>query len=149
MTLLGWTGRTRATVAPLQALALVVAVALVLSVTAGAARAETGAGEVACGYDVVEWPGAFTAHIRLTNHGPDLDGWQMVLTFGIPTELGSAWGAEMAQPDPYTMTAQNMFYNGTIRSGSAVIFGWIAFSSSHQLPDLTVNGAPCEVSVIG
>jgi len=26
--------------------------------------------------------------------------------------------------------------------------GWIAVSSSHQLPDLRVNGVPCEITVL-
>lgn len=150
MTLLGRIGRSLTTTTATRVLvtALVAAATLVTGATAGAARAETGAGTITCGYTFAKWPGAFMADVRLTNHGPDIDGWYMELTFSIPTTLGSAWSAKMSQPDPYTMVAENLSYNRVIPSGGSVIAGWIAFSSSHQLPDLRVNGVPCEITVL-
>lgn len=131
---------------PSRAAAVVAVVALVLAVTGTNAYPDgVTTGAVTCEYQVFSnWGTGFAADLVIRNDGPDIDGWTAELTFDAPTTLvGTGWNADMWQPDPFSMSAQNASWNREIRSGWAVAFGWIASAGAADVPATSVNGAPC------
>lgn len=106
------------------------------------AHAETPA--VSCLYEIMAWPGGFTADLSMTNHGPDIVGWTARWTFREPTFNVSAWQSVLTVTDAREAVAVNAVFNARIASGQTLRFGWSATAASTSVPtDITVNGAPC------
>jgi hypothetical protein len=116
--------------------------------TAGAqdtARADD-ARAVSCAYVVdVAWQGGFTADLRITDNGPDIDGWTARWTFpDAGTHVLSTWASVLTETDAGAVTASNASYDAVIRSGQVFSFGWTARGASTAVPsDISVNGVAC------
>jgi Cellulose binding domain len=116
---------------------------IVLAVTATPALAATETTGVVCSYQLMQWPGGFTAEISIANSGPAINGWAVHWTFDTPTTIGAVWSARLVQ-DPSGVSATNMAYNPLIGTGRSASFGWNGAAASTTVPtDLTVNGRPC------
>lgn len=112
-----------------------------LAVTASPAAA---ASPISCRYTFAAWPGGFSAEVLVTNNGPDITGWTVHWTFGVPTAIVANWQANLAVRDGVDASATNVAYNGVIRRGSTQSFGWSATAVTTAAPtDLTVNGTAC------
>lgn len=113
--------------------------------TRDTARADD-ARAVSCAYVVdVAWQGGFTADLRITNNGPDIDGWTARWTFPEPgTRVLSTWASVLTETDAGAVTATNASYDAVIRSGQVFSFGWTARGSATAVPsDLSLNGVAC------
>jgi hypothetical protein len=99
---------------------------------------------VSCKYRYIAWSSGFVADLDITNNGPEIHGWTARWTFNEPTANISVWQATLAVPDGRSATATNLYFNGTIRTGPTLNFGWSATAASTSAPtDITVNGVAC------
>lgn len=95
-------------------------------------------------YTVNEWTGGYTAEVRLTNTGPDLDSWRLTWTYDDDRQVTSAWGATVTQ-DGHAVTAVNAAWNGALASGGTVDFGVQGTGrTAGPVPtDFALNGVSC------
>jgi cellulose binding protein with CBM2 domain len=119
-------------------LAAALALALLPAAPAHAAPA------ISCDYRFSAWSNGFMADLYITNHGPDITGWTARWTFNEPTTNITVWQANLSVRDGREAIATNAVYNGLIRNGQTLSFGWSATAASTSRPaDITVNGTPC------
>lgn len=146
--------RTRRTVAAVVLTAATAVAGLVLSTPAqSAAGTRTAAGaapaQVAGGCSVAytapsQWQTGFTASVRITNHGPAVDGWTLTWTFSGNQTVTNAWNA-VVQQSGARVTARNAPYNGRLATGGTVDLGFNgSYSGSNPAPTaFALNGTPC------
>lgn len=95
-------------------------------------------------YTVNEWSGGFTAEVKVTNLGPDLNGWRLQWTYGGDQQITSGWNAQVAQTGT-AVTATSMSYNAVLAGGASADFGvqgtWHA--SDPAPTAFTLNGTAC------
>jgi len=92
-----------------------------------------------------QWPGHFIAQINLTNTGSSpVNGWELSWSFIGNQRITEIWSGALAT-DGARVTVKNLSYNGQIRPGRSVTFGFIAETSGpNPAPAVfRVNGAPC------
>lgn len=117
---------------------------LLLAAALAAPALQAPAPTVTCDYRFTAWPNGFMADLYITNHGPDISGWTARWTFNEPTANVTAWQANLSVRDGREAVATNAVYNGLIRNGQTLSFGWSATAASTSRPsDITVNGLPC------
>lgn len=99
-------------------------------------------------YTKNEWPGGFTADIKITNTGSSaINGWTLNFTFPGDQRVTSAWNATVNQSGS-AVTATNMSYNGTIPPGGNASFGFQGtWTGSNGNPTgFSLNGTACTVA---
>jgi endoglucanase len=104
-------------------------------------------GPLTCGYTFNSWRGGFSANLTVRNAGPTISGWTAAWTVPDPTVNENAWGANALDTPPTRLAFSNATWNGTIPTGTATTFGWIAKAVVAEVPsDITVNGVACPVT---
>jgi endoglucanase len=95
-------------------------------------------------YQTNQWPGGFTADIRITNNGPALNGWTLSFTVGSGVALSNGWSGIWSQSGT-RITVSNEAWNGSLPTGGTVTIGYQGtYSGSLPAPtDFTLNGSAC------
>ncbi|MEU6790998.1 glycoside hydrolase family 9 protein [Nonomuraea wenchangensis] len=92
------------------------------------------------------WPGGFTAQVVIENTGKHaVDGWTLRWSFPGGQQAGHVWGATLSQSGA-VVTAKALGWNGTIKPGQKVTFGFNGTTPSGPNPAPEVfhlNGARC------
>ncbi|WP_445525780.1 cellulose-binding domain-containing protein [Streptomyces cyslabdanicus] len=125
------------------ALAAVGSVALLVS---GFVATPTSAAEAGCrvDYTVDQWPGGYTAQVKVTNLGPAVDGWRLTWTHADGQQVTSAWNATVTQTGA-SVVAVNADWNGSLATDGSAEFGVQGtWSSTNPDPtDFALNGVAC------
>lgn len=133
---------SRARLAPIAAATAVLAAA---SVVAGLPNAPATAA-AGCRIDYVpnQWPGGFTATIRISPGDTALTSWTVTWTWAGDERITSAWSAEVSQTGA-TVTARNAAWNGSVPAGGSTEFGIQGTAGASTAPptDFALNGVPC------
>ncbi|SBT44029.1 cellulose-binding domain-containing protein [Micromonospora narathiwatensis] len=133
---------SRARLTPLVATAAtLVAAAVVTPVAAGPATAAQG-----CQIDYLpnEWPGGFTATVRVAPGDTPLNGWTVTWTYPGDQRITSGWNAVVSQSGK-TVTARNAAWNGSVPAGGTTEFGvqGTAGTTGPAPTGFALNGVPC------
>ncbi|WP_204037319.1 cellulose-binding domain-containing protein, partial [Micromonospora qiuiae] len=134
----------RARTAPI----LVVVAALAATVAATGTALLTGPAMAAQGcrvdYTPNQWPGGFTANIKVSPGDAAVSGWTVTWTYSGDERVTNGWNAAVSQSGS-TVTARNMSYNGSIPAGGSTEFGVQGtFASGGGTPTgFSLNGVPC------
>ncbi|GAA0478918.1 hypothetical protein Aca07nite_86160 [Actinoplanes capillaceus] len=140
------TRRTRSRAGLVAVLAAVLLVAGVT--TATSAQAATGCRVM---YAIsAQWPGGFTADVRVTNLGDPIAGWNLAWTFASGQRVTQAWNATVGTAGD-RVTAANAAWNGSVATGATVSFGFNgSWTGSNPVPEsFDLNGVACTGSVGG
>lgn len=118
--------------------------ALLVAGTASAVTAEAAAG---CRVEYTapaQWPGGFTADVRVTNLGDPVDGWRLAWTFPSGQRVTHAWSATTTATGD-DVVATNVAYNAALPTGGTVSFGFNgSWSGANTAPTaFTLNGVTC------
>ncbi|MBB6545313.1 glycoside hydrolase family 9 protein [Nonomuraea rubra] len=93
------------------------------------------------------WPGGFTAQVVIENTGKEpVDGWSLRWSFLSGQRAGHAWGAALSQSGS-VVTAKDLRWNGKIKPGQKVTFGFNGTNASGPNPAPEVfhlNGVRCK-----
>ncbi|WP_258724194.1 non-reducing end alpha-L-arabinofuranosidase family hydrolase [Cellulomonas sp. NS3] len=91
-----------------------------------------------------QWQTGFTASVRVTNHGPAVDGWALTWTFPGNQSVTNAWNAVVSQSGA-RVTARNAHYNARLATGGTVELGFNGSSTgSNPAPTaFALDGTPC------
>ncbi|PZF91857.1 cellulose-binding domain-containing protein, partial [Micromonospora deserti] len=122
---------------------------------AGVGLMVTGTAHAAAGCAVAystpsQWPGGFTADVRVTNLGEPLNGWRLTWTFPSGQRVTQAWNATVTSSGN-DVTATNVSYNATIATNATVSFGFNgSWSGTNTAPSsFALNGVTCTGGVGG
>ncbi|UPT20756.1 glycosyl hydrolase family 5 [Thermobifida alba] len=99
-------------------------------------------------YRTTDWPGGFTAAVRLTNTGDTAwSSWELGFTFPSGQTVDHGWSATWEQ-NGARVTATSMPWNGSIAPGGSIDIGFNGtWNGSNGKPEeFTVNGESCTVS---
>jgi len=104
--------------------------------------------QVSCTVDykiISQWNNGFTAEVKITNLGDNLDGWLVRWNMLNGQVITGLWKGQHTQQGE-TVEVKNYNWNQNIPKGSVIDFG---FNASHQgtndIPaDITVNGVLCD-----
>ncbi len=109
-------------------------------ITSVAASAATGC---RIDYTTNQWPGGFTATVRITA-GEAHHGWTLTWTWPSDQQVTSAWGATVTQTGT-AVTATNSSYNGEIAAGGSADFGFQgSWGSANTAPaGFALDGLAC------
>ncbi|MBO0923467.1 endo-1,4-beta-xylanase [Cellulomonas sp. zg-ZUI199] len=111
---------------------------------------DPGTGTCSVVYTVTaQWPGGFTADVRITNRGAALNGWTLGFTFPGSQSVQQAWSG-VATQNGNQVTIRNADYNASVPSGGTVQLGFngVFSGSSNPVPTaFTLNGAGCNGAV--
>ncbi|WP_238424321.1 cellulose-binding domain-containing protein, partial [Micromonospora parastrephiae] len=127
---------------------LAVVAALVTAVTATGTALLTGPAAAAQGcrvdYTPNQWPGGFTANIKVSPGDTAVSSWTVTWTYAGDERVTSGWNATVSQSGS-TVTVRNASYNGSIPAGGSTEFGIQGtFGSSGGAPTgFSLNGVPC------
>nr|WP_062304678.1 glycoside hydrolase family 6 protein [Demequina subtropica] len=128
-------------------LAAAVMGALALSIaTPIAATAATSA--CAVNYSVhAQWPGGFTAQVRIKHTGPTLSGWTVRWSYRSGQKVTQSWNAQTVRAAK-RVTVRHESYNATVRSGDVIDFGFNgSWTGSNTKPvAFTLNGTTCKLT---
>ena len=141
----GFAAHWKLLIVPIAVVAVGLAIALPISmasarVTAGSiparsdrvehARAAAGPGAgCVVSYTAINWPGAFTAKVTISNRGStSIDGWSLTFRFPGDEAISSAWNATFTQTGT-EVSARNTNYDGTIQPGASQS-AWLTVTSS-------------------
>ncbi|MCM0639371.1 cellulase family glycosylhydrolase [Cellulomonas wangsupingiae] len=118
--------------------------AILLGGAMTAAGAAAGAG---CRVDYTtpaQWPGGFTADVKVTNLGDPINGWQVAWTFPSGQRVTQAWNATTTTSgDRVVATAAS--YNAALATSATVSFGFNGSWNGSNAPPtaFTLNGVAC------
>ncbi|MEU8255713.1 cellulose-binding domain-containing protein [Micromonospora inaquosa] len=127
---------------------LVVVAALAAAATTAGAALLTGPAVAAQGcqvdYTPNQWPGGFTANIKVSPGDAAVSSWTVTWTYAGDERVTSGWNATVSQSGS-TVTARSMSYNGSIPAGGSTEFGLQGtYGSSAGAPTgFSLNGVPC------
>jgi hypothetical protein len=157
----GFAAHWKLLIVPIAVVAVGLAIALPISmagarVTAGSiparsdrvehARAAAGPGAgCVVSYTAINWPGAFTAKVTISNRGStSIDGWSLTFRFPGDEAISSAWNATFTQTGA-EVSARNTNYDATIPPGASQSLGFLgAWTSDDAAPAaFRVNRAVC------
>ncbi|SDG59041.1 Cellulose binding domain-containing protein [Lentzea fradiae] len=131
--------------------AAAVSVLTVAALTAVAQQPAAAAPGCSVSYSApAQWDGGFTAKVVITNLGDPVDGWTLTWSFGAGQQVRQAWNADVRQSGS-EVTARNVSYNRTIRTGGEVEFGFNGASTGANNPHPTgfsLNGTRCTGDVV-
>jgi hypothetical protein len=124
----------------------ILAVAALLLSAVVVRPAEGASAGCAVDYTVNEWSGGFTAQLRVTNLGPQLDGWRLEWTYAGDQRITSAWNAQVTQTGA-AVTAADAGYNAVFATGGVADFGvqgtWQTADPAPAPASFTLNGTVC------
>ncbi|MEV4756370.1 cellulose binding domain-containing protein [Micromonospora sp. NPDC049559] len=129
-------------------LAVVTATVLAASAVTTASLTLAPSAQAAAGcqvdYRVNQWPGGFTANIRVTAGDSAVNGWTVTWTYPGDQRITSAWSAQVTQSGAQ-VTATNVAWNGSLPAGGSTEFGVQGtYASSNAAPTgFALNGTPC------
>ena len=98
-------------------------------------------------YTTNDWPGGFTASVRITNtSGASLSSWSLGFTFPGDQRVTNGWSGTYGQAGQ-AVTVTHAPWNGTIPAGASTEIGFNgSFTGANPRPaGFTLNGTPCEV----
>jgi aryl-phospho-beta-D-glucosidase BglC (GH1 family) len=129
-----WSGLLACATAPL----------VLLSSVVGANSAEAAEG---CRVDYSapsQWPGGFSADVRVTNLGAPLDGWRLTWAFPSGQQVTQAWNATVTASGAQ-VTATNVGHNAAVPTNGTVSFGFNgSWTGSNTAPtSFALNGVTC------
>ncbi|MEV4625381.1 cellulose-binding domain-containing protein [Micromonospora sp. NPDC049523] len=96
-------------------------------------------------YRVNQWPGGFTATVRVTNGATPVTGWTVRWTYPAADQrITNGWSAQVSQAGA-VVTATNAGWNGSLPAGGSTEFGVQGtFGASNPAPTgFTLDGVPC------
>lgn len=95
-----------------------------------------------------QWPGGFTANVKVTNLGDAVDGWDLSWTFPSGQQITQAWNATVTTTGAQVV-ASDAGYNATIATDASAAFGFNgSWSGGNADPtDFALNGVPCTGSI--
>jgi hypothetical protein len=129
----------------------VTAVAAALAATA-IVLAPAAHAAAACRVDYTvhsQWPGGFTAGVRITNLGDPVNGWTLSFTFpDAGQRVVNGWAATWSQTGQ-SVGAQSMPWNGSLPTNASTLIGFNgAWSGANPPPaGFGLNGVPCTGTV--
>ncbi|MFD7658214.1 cellulase family glycosylhydrolase [Actinosynnema sp. NPDC059797] len=129
------------------ALAALLATAVAPAAGAQAAPAADARAATGCRVDYAvpsQWPGGFTATVRITNLGDPISGWRLGWAFPSGQRVTQAWNATVTSSGDQ-VTAANPGYNPSIPTGATVSFGFNgSWTGGNTAPTaFTLNGVTC------
>ncbi|WFE34639.1 cellulose-binding domain-containing protein [Micromonospora sp. WMMD975] len=131
---------------PAPTLAAAAALAAAVAATGTALLAGPAAAAQGCRVDYTnnQWPGGFTANIKVSPGDTAVSSWTVTWTYGGDQRVTNGWNATVSQSGT-TVTARNVSYNGSIPAGGSTEFGVQGtFASGGGAPTgFTLNGVPC------
>lgn len=92
-----------------------------------------------------QWPGGFTAEIRVTNSGSPINGWTLTFTVGSTVRLSNGWSGVWSQSGDQ-ISVRNADWNASLPTGGTVSIGFQGTFTGANLPEptgFTLNGTPC------
>ncbi|WP_460493514.1 endo-1,4-beta-xylanase [Dactylosporangium cerinum] len=90
-----------------------------------ASPSQGGPAGCAVRYTTNDWGGGFVGDVTVTNTGAAVNGWTLRWTFAGDQRVNQAWGATVTQTGA-AVSATNAAWNGTVATGAAVNFGFLA-----------------------
>lgn len=133
---------SHARLAPLAAATVTLVAAVgVAPLIAGPAAAAQGC---QIDYRPNEWPGGFTATVRVAPGDTPVNGWTVTWTYPGDQRITGAWNATVSQSGA-TVAARNAAWNGSVPAGGATEFGvqGTMGSTAPAPTGFTLNGVPC------
>ncbi|WFF03780.1 cellulose-binding domain-containing protein [Micromonospora sp. WMMD964] len=131
---------------PVLTLAVVAALAAAATVTGSALLTGPATAAQGCRVDYTpnQWPGGFTATVKIAPGDTAVSGWTATWTYAGDERVTSGWNATVSQSGS-TVTARSLSYNGSIPAGGSTEFGLQGtYGSSGGAPTgFTLNGVPC------
>ncbi|MGC4897443.1 cellulose-binding domain-containing protein [Micromonospora sp. DT31] len=133
-----------------QAVAAVAALAAAVTVTGAALLTDPAAAAQGCRVDYTanQWPGGFTAAVKVSPGDTAVSGWTVTWTYAGDERVTSGWNATVSQSGA-TVTARSMSYNASIPAGGSTEFGVQGtYGSGGGAPTgFSLNGVPCNGAV--
>ncbi|MET8254333.1 cellulose-binding domain-containing protein [Micromonospora sp. NPDC005197] len=131
---------------PAPTLAVVAALAAAVTATGTALLVVPAAAAQGCRVDYTpnQWPGGFTANIKVTPGDSAVSSWTVTWRYAGDERVTNGWNATVSQSGS-TVTARNMSYNGSIPAGGSAEFGVQGtYGTSGGTPTgFSLNGVPC------
>jgi aryl-phospho-beta-D-glucosidase BglC (GH1 family) len=92
-----------------------------------------------------QWPGGFTANVRVHNLGDAIDGWTLTWVWPEGQSLTHGWNARFTTTAEQ-VEAENLGYNARIATGSSVSFGFNgSWAGVNRDPfEFRLNGRVCD-----
>ncbi|GGM17574.1 hydrolase [Micromonospora yangpuensis] len=132
---------------PTPLLAVVVALTATVSATGAALLTSPAAAAAGCRVDYTpnQWPGGFTAAVRVSPGTTAVSSWTVTWTYAGDERVTNGWNATVSQTGA-TVTARSLSYNGSIPAGGSTEFGVQGtFGASGGAPTgFSVNGVACD-----
>ncbi|MFG3339960.1 cellulase family glycosylhydrolase [Glycomyces sp. NPDC048151] len=100
-------------------------------------------------YEVTgQWPGGFTADVKVTNLGEPIDGWEVDWVWLEGQHVTSMWNAQHTSAPP-AAKAENLSYNAKIATGASTSFGFVGYWAGVNTDptEFRLNGRVCDGSV--
>ncbi|MGW3892076.1 cellulose-binding domain-containing protein [Micromonospora chokoriensis] len=131
---------------PALTLAVVAALAAAATVTGSALLTGPATAAQGCRIDYTpnQWPGGFTATVKIAPGDTAVAGWTATWTYAGDERVTNGWSATVSQSGS-TVTARSLSYNGSVPAGGSTEFGVQGtYGSSGGAPTgFTLNGVPC------
>ncbi|TNH29925.1 cellulose-binding protein, partial [Micromonospora orduensis] len=130
------------------ALTLAVVAGLAAAVTATGTALLTGPATAAQGcrvdYTPNQWPGGFTATIKISPGDTAVSGWTVTWTYAGDERVTNGWNATVSQSGS-AVTARSLSYNSSVPAGGSAEFGvqGTVGSSGGAPTGFSLNGVPC------
>ena len=127
--------------------ALTASAAALLAVVGSVALAGTADAAAGCRVDytvAAQWPGGFTADVRVTNLGDPVTAWDLRFTLPAGQAVAQLWNGTVTQTGT-VVSVRNAPYNGALPTDGTVSFGFNGtFTRSNPAPtSFTLNGVAC------
>jgi cellulase/cellobiase CelA1 len=92
----------------------------------------------------VSWHGGYTENVKITNNGPSVTNWKVMLGLPANERVTASWNVTHSQ-NAAVVTAQPVSYDKTIASGAGLSFGFNASDSgtAAQPTWYDLNGVRC------
>ncbi|MGW5558125.1 cellulose-binding domain-containing protein [Micromonospora sp. NPDC003944] len=127
-------------------LLVVAALAAAATTTGAALLTSPAAAAQGCRVDYTpnQWPGGFTATVKVSPGDTAVSGWTVTWTYAGDERVTNGWNATVSQSGS-TVTARNASYNGSIAAGGSTEFGLQGtYGTSGGAPTgFSLNGVPC------
>jgi aryl-phospho-beta-D-glucosidase BglC (GH1 family) len=91
-----------------------------------------------------QWPGGFSADVRVTNLGSPINGWRLAWAFPSGQKVTQAWNATVTASGAQ-VTATNVGHNAAIATNGTVSFGFNgSWTGTNTAPaSFALNGVTC------
>lgn len=95
-----------------------------------------------------QWPGGFTADVKVINLGEPIDGWDLEWVWLEGQHVTQMWNAEYTTTGE-TVVAEDLGYNAEIATGASTSFGFNGYWAGVNTDptEFRLNGRVCDGSV--